>query len=205
MLNRIWAVIERDLRRFRRSPMLIVMSTLMPLVQLVVLGYAFGGKVKHLTLAVVDQDHGVPALKIREMCQAIGANAKTFDTVPYTDEAAAVRDLRDGKLNGVLTLPPHFSRDQLAGLNPRVALIEDNTDQFSSSALEGALTQLLADFGQKAPAPRVSTSATLSVVEVYPYVPYIQFLLPGVTVLSIFVSASSSSTTRPAGSTRATS
>jgi ABC-2 type transport system permease protein len=189
MLNRIWAVIERDLRRFRRSPMLIVMSMIMPLVQLVVLGYAFGGKVKHLTVGVVDQDHALPAVQLKEMCQAVAANAQTFDTVAYDDEAQAVRDLRTGKLNGVLTIPPRFSRDQLSNLNPRVALIEDNTDQFSSSALEASFDQILSDYNQKQPAPRVATAPTLSVVEVYPYVPYIQFLLPGVTVLSIFVSA----------------
>ena len=43
--------------------MLIVMSMIMPIVQLVVLGYAFGGNVKHLKVGVVDQDHGVPAVK----------------------------------------------------------------------------------------------------------------------------------------------
>ena len=41
-MHRIWAIIERDLRRFRRSPMLIAVSMLMPIVQLVVLGHAFG-------------------------------------------------------------------------------------------------------------------------------------------------------------------
>src|SRR6202041_1330637 len=42
----------------------------------------------------------------------------------------------------------------------------------------------------KPPVPsRLSANATLSVVEVYPYVPYIQYLLPGSTVLAIFVSA----------------
>ena len=50
--NRIWALIERDLRRFRRSPTLIVVSMILPLVQLVVLGYAFGGKIKNLELGV---------------------------------------------------------------------------------------------------------------------------------------------------------
>ena len=47
-MHRILALIERDLRRFRRSPTLIVVSMVMPLVQLVVLGYAFGGKIKEL-------------------------------------------------------------------------------------------------------------------------------------------------------------
>ena len=62
-MHRILAIIERDLRRFRRSPTLMIVSMIMPLVQLVVLGYAFGGKVKNLQVGVVDQDHGVPAVQ----------------------------------------------------------------------------------------------------------------------------------------------
>jgi ABC-2 type transport system permease protein len=188
-MHRIWAIIERDLRRFRRSPTLIVVSILMPLVQLLVLGYAFGGKVKNLQLGVVDEDHGVPAIKLKEMCQAIAANARTFETVAYTDQAAAMSDLRNGKINGVLEIPPHFSRKLRAGDNPRIALIEDNTDQFSSSALGGALTGMLQAYDAPAVPPRTTPSAKLDVVEVYPYVPYIQYLLPGTTVLAIFVSA----------------
>ena len=188
-MHRIWAIIERDLRRFRRSPTLMLMSMLMPLVQLVVLGYAFGGKVKNLEIGVVDQDHDVPAIKLKEMFQAVAANARTFDTIAYTDQGSALQDLRDGKINGVLTIPPHFSRDVLAGANPRVALVEDNTDQFASSALGGALDSILASYNPPAAAPRTSANATLSVVEIYPYVPYIQYLLPGTIALAIFVSA----------------
>ena len=188
-MHRIWAIIERDLRRFRRSPTLIVVTMVMPLLQLVVLGYAFGGKIKHLEIGVVDQDHGVPVVRLREMFQAVAANARTFDTVAYSDEGQALRDLREGRIGGLVTIPPDFSRQLLAGASPRIALIEDNTDQFSAASLEGALTQLLASYNQKAPAPRLTANVTLSVVEVYPYVPYIQYLLPGTIVLSIFVSA----------------
>src|SRR5271154_1654713 len=138
-MHRVWAMIERDLRRFRRSPVLVVVSIIMPLVQLIVLGYAFGGKIKNLHIGVVDEDHGVPAIKLREMCQAVAVNAATFNAIQYSDKAAAMRDLRDGKLNGVLNIPPQFSRKLLAGANPRIALVEDNTDQFSASALEGSL------------------------------------------------------------------
>src|SRR5580704_12750021 len=105
-MHRVWAIIERDLRRFRRSPILVVISIIMPLVQLVILGYAFGGKIKNLEVGVVDQDHGVPAVKLKEMFQAIAANARTFDTIAYSDEGTALRDLRNGKINGLLTIPP---------------------------------------------------------------------------------------------------
>src|SRR3974390_2087402 len=188
-MNRILAIIERDLRRFRRSPTLIVVSMIMPLLQWVVLGYAFGGKIKHLKVGVVDQDHGVPAIKLKEMFQAVAANARTFDTIAYSDEAIAMRDLRNGKINGVIEIPPQFSRKTIAGENPQVALAEDNTDQFVASALEGTLTQLLVPFNQKPVPPRLTSNTVLSVVEIYPYVPYIQYLLPGTIVLAIFVSA----------------
>jgi ABC-2 type transport system permease protein len=188
-MHRVWAIIERDLRRFRRSPVLVVVSIIMPLVQLVVLGYAFGGKIKNLHVGVVDEDHGVPAIKLQEMCQAVAANAQTFDTVAYSDKTTAMTDLRNGKIAAVLNIPPEFSRKVLAGANPRVALVEDNTDQFSASALEGSIGAMLAPYNSPAVPPRMTAAATLSVVEVYPYVPYIQYLLPGTIVLAIFVSA----------------
>jgi len=188
-MHRILAIIERDLRRFRRSPTLILVAMIMPLVQLVVLGYAFGGIIKDLHVGVVDQDHGMQAVKLKEMFEAVHANARTFDTTSYSDLAVAEKDLRDGKINAVLNIPPLFSRKVLAGFDPKVALIEDNTDQFVSATLEGTLTSMLVPYNVKAPLPHTTAGATLSIVEVYPYVPYIQYLLPGTIVLSIFVSA----------------
>jgi ABC-2 type transport system permease protein len=186
-MHRVWAIIERDLRRFRRSPTLLVISLLMPIVQLVVLGYAFGGTVKRLRLAVVDQDHGLQAIKLRELSGAIEANARTFQTVAYADQGTALDALRNGRINGVLTIPPGFSRRVLAKDDPHVALIEDNTDTFVSNTLEGSLSGMLSAYNQPVVDPdRVSASTALDVVEVYPYVPYIQFLLSGSIVLAIF-------------------
>src|SRR5215467_5193102 len=186
-MGRTWAIIERELRRFRRSPILIVVSMVFPIVQLVVLGYAFGGNVKHLKLAIVDQDHGVPAVRVRELASAVASGARTIDTVDYADSGQALAALRNGRVNGVLTIPPDFSRRVLARNDPRVALIEDNTDNFVSVALAGTLGGLVASYSQPARAPRVPADPTLDVVEVYPYVPYIQYLLPGSVVMSIFM------------------
>ena len=187
-MQRTWALIERELRRFRRSPTLIVASLVFPMVQLLVLGYAFGGNVKHLTVGVVDRDGSVPAVKIREMFGAIGSNAKTFDTIGYSDERHALTDLRNGRLNGVLTIPPDFSRRVLARESPHVALIEDNTDTFASSTLGAALANLIGAYNEHAEtSTRLSTQTVLDVVEVYPYVSYIQYLLPGSIAMSIFL------------------
>jgi ABC-2 type transport system permease protein len=185
-MHRTWAIVERELRRFRRSPMLIVMSMIFPVVQLVVLGYAFGGNVKHLKVGVVDQDHGVPAVKVRELAAAASSGARTIDPIEYTDPGQALTDLRNGRINGVLTIPPEFSRRVLERNQPRIALIEDNTDNFVSVALAGTLNAIIGAYNQPA-ARRVPDRATLDVVEVYPYVPYVQYLLPGSICMSIFM------------------
>ena len=185
---RIGALIERDLRRFRRSPTLMIVSMVMPLVQLVILGYAFGGNIKNINLGVVDQDYREPAVRLKGMLNAVTVNARTFKPVFYHDQGRAMRDLREGRIDAVLNIPPDFSRYALSGADPKVALIVDNTDRFSSSALTSNLTQLLDAFNAKPVISRQNHLATLSVVEVYPYVPYIQFLLPGTIVLAVFVS-----------------
>ncbi|HKP59865.1 MAG TPA: ABC transporter permease [Polyangiales bacterium] len=187
-MERMLAIIEREFRRFRRSPALIVMSLMLPIVQLVVLGYAFGGNVKHLKVAVVDQDHHVPATKLRELTNAVAANAGTFDTVSFADLGAAVHALREGQVHGVLSIPPDFSQKTLTKTGPRVALIEDNTDGFVSSALAATLSGVVGSYNTpRATAQRMPAGAALDVVEIYPYVPYIQYLLPGSIVMSIFM------------------
>jgi ABC-2 type transport system permease protein len=186
-MSRALAIVEREMRRFRRSPTLIVISLIFPLIQLVILGYAFGGNVKHLKLGIVDQDHGMPAVKIHELAQAVAANAKTFDTTPYADEGQALADLRNGRINGVLTIPPDYSRRVLSRDAPRVALIEDNSDSFVTATLAANVGAMVGALNQPAASPRIASQPTLDVVEVYPYVPYIQYLLPGSIVMSIFM------------------
>src|SRR6476659_3807212 len=160
-MKRTLAIVEREMRRFRRSPFLIVMSMIFPLAQLVVLGYAFGGNVKHLKLAIVDQDHGLPAVRIRELALAAASGARTIDTIDYSDPGQALTDLRNGRVNGVLTIPPEFSRRVLQKREPRVALIEDNTDTFVSVALAATLGAMVGTYNQPATAARIPGQATL--------------------------------------------
>jgi ABC-2 type transport system permease protein len=187
-MQRIWAIVERELRRFRRSPTLMVISIVFPVVQLVVLGYAFGGNVKHLRVGVVDQDHGLSAVKIRELTRAVTSGAKTFDVVEYSDSGQALTDLRNGRLNGVLLIPPEFSRRTLENTDPRLALIEDNTDNVVAATLAAAAEGLVRAFNEPSVDPRrMPRQASLDVIEVYPYVPYIQYLLPGSIVMAVFM------------------
>jgi ABC-2 type transport system permease protein len=68
-----------------------------------------------------------------------------------------------------------------------VALIEDNTDNVVAGALASTMASMLVAYNEPPTPTRVVEKAALDVVEVYPYVPYIQYLLPGSIVMSIFM------------------
>ena len=75
-LYRIAAIMERDLRKFFRSPALMMTSMVFPMMQLIVLGYAFGGKITGVSIALVDEDHAAQSRLVREKLNAIVAGAK---------------------------------------------------------------------------------------------------------------------------------
>ena len=131
--QRISAIIERDMRKFFRSPALMMSSMIFPLMQLIVLGYAFGGKIKGIKVAVVDQDHSAASRNVRQRFDAIEAGPQTLEIEDYRSMSDAIVDLRTGFVRAVVYIPPDYSRRVDQGNRPRIVFIEDNTDNFVTS------------------------------------------------------------------------
>ncbi len=204
---RIFALIERDMRKFFRNPALMMASMIFPLVQLVVLGYAFGGKITKVRVALVDKDTGTQARQVRAGLNAIVENPETFHLTQYADLSEAVTDLKAGFLKAVIFIPPDFSQRVLRNEKPRIAFIEDNTDTFTSSGIFERMQQLQNSLNGPVLPPlepgespaanlaglfspnRLPASIEVQTVEVYPYIDYIKYLLAGSISLSIFVTA----------------
>lgn len=204
---RIIALIERDMRKFFRNPALMMASTIFPLVQLVVLGYAFGGQITNVLVGLVDKDHGAQAVDVRSKLNAIVAYPRTFRLRDYPDLPAAMQELRAGFIKAVIYIPPDYSQRVLRNENPRIAFIEDNTDTFTASGIAERMQQLqnslngpvlpavrsgeslvAATSGISSP-DRLPTTVAIQTVEVYPYIEYIKYLLAGSISLAIFVTA----------------
>jgi ABC-type multidrug transport system permease subunit len=206
-LYRIRAIIERDMRKFFRSPALMMTSMVFPLMQLIVLGYAFGGKIKNVRLALVDEDRGAQSRLVRQRLYAVVDGPQTFRISEYSNLPDAMTDLRSGFVKAVLDIPPDFSQRVLRGERPRLAFIEDNTDNFTASGILERVQQIQATLnGPELPPmqPGESLASTMSgmftperlpsrveiqTVEVYPYIEYIKYLLAGSISISIFVVA----------------
>ena len=187
-MNRMWAIVEREMRKFFRSPVLMIMSMMLPIVQLIILGNAYGGKIRGTRVAIVDHDRGPQAVKVREACDAVTANIATFKTLNYADDQAAREDVRTGKLDAAIIIPPQYSRRVYAQDAPRLGLVVDNSDQFTSGSIEGEIQSLIDALNAPViQAPIVKTIA-LEVVELYPYVSYMKFLLAGSCALAMYIS-----------------
>ena len=188
-LYRISAIIERDMRKFFRSPALMVSAMVFPLMQLIVLGYAFGGKIKGVRIALVDEDRSSESRLLRERFAAIAAGPKTFRAVDYDSLSSAVIDLRAGFVRGVVHIPAGFSRRVYQHNRPRIALVQDNTDRFMQVELYERLQQIVNALNAPEVSPRLPGLIDLQVVEVYPYIEYIKYLLAGSISMAIFVVA----------------
>ena len=187
-MNRALAIVEREMRKFFRSPALMLVAMVFPLVQLIVLGNAFGGKIRDARLGVVDEDGGAQALKVREAFDSVRSNMRTFQPIYYDNEKKATDDVRNGKIEGAVIIPPQFSRRVYEQDEPRISLVVDNSDNFMSSTLEGELSDLTTALNNPAIEPRVLQQTALQVVELYPYIEYMKYLLPGSITLAMFVS-----------------
>ena len=187
-MNRMMAIVEREMRKFFRSPALMLVAMVFPLVQLIVLGNAFGGKIRDAKLGLVDEDGGTQALKIREAFDSVRANIRTFEPVYYTDEKKAVEDVRNGKIQGAVIIPPQYSRRVYEQDAPKIGLVVDNSDNFMTATLEDEMTGITNALNNPTVEPRILQQTVLQIVELYPYIEYMKYLLPGSIALAMFVS-----------------
>ena len=187
-MNRMMAIIEREMRKFFRSPALMMASMIFPLVQLIVLGNAFGGKIRDAKMGVVDEDHGTQASASRKRLTRCGRMPEHLSPVPYDNEVQAREDVRNGKIQGAVIIPAQYSKMVYEKNHPRIALIVDNSDNFMSSTFEDKMTEVTNALNQPDVSPRLLQQTALEVVELYPYIEYMKYLLPGSITLAMFVS-----------------
>lgn len=183
----IFAMVRRDLRKYFRSAALMLVSLFLPLLQLVIIGHAFGGQIRNVEVALVSLDQGFEAVRVQEAFRAVEVNARTFRVTLEDDLDAALDATHNGVVAAAIVIPEDYSRNVRQQLRPRLGLVLDNTDPFVVGALTQKMTELVNAVNQPDVSPRYLQQVALEVVELYPYVEYIEYLLPGAITLAIFV------------------
>ncbi|MGB9080948.1 MAG: ABC transporter permease [Desulfuromonadaceae bacterium] len=122
---RFWAIVIKEFVQMRRDRITFVMIIGIPVVQLMLFGYAINGDPKHLPTAVLQADSSPQG---RSLLAAL-KNSDYFRFVREVHtEAEADAALARGEVQFVVTIPENFSRTLLRGEKPTLLVEADATD-----------------------------------------------------------------------------
>jgi ABC-2 type transport system permease protein len=138
-LTRIAAVMVKEFTQLRRDRITYAMILVMPLMQLLLFGYAVNTDPRHLPAAVVSHDHG----------RLANALVATLERTSYVDvkhlptsEAEMDRLMRRGDISLALTIPPDFSEKVLKGEHAQVLAEVDASDPMAAGGVTAAVAAL---------------------------------------------------------------
>jgi ABC-2 type transport system permease protein len=137
--QRIWAVFVKELQQMLRDRLTFAMAVGVPVLQLVLFGYAINTDPKGLPTVLVAQDSGPLG---RSVVAAL-ANSGYFRIVRTTgSEAAGDALIARGEVQFMVVLPPDFSTRIVRGEKPALLVSVDATDPSAAANAIAALAVL---------------------------------------------------------------
>jgi len=122
---RLFAIAWKELLQLRRDRLTMGMMVALPLVQLMLFGYAINTEVRHIPMVVYDQDHTAES---RDLVRSMVATTY-YDVVGHVRDYQAIRRaLRTSEARVALVIPATYSRNLKRGATARVQLIVDGSD-----------------------------------------------------------------------------
>ena len=137
-IQRVTAVLTKEFKQLLRDRLTYAMILVVPIIQLLLFGYAINSDPKHLPTAVFVQDQGTMA---RSVLAALN-NSEYFDiveTVRSTHELDSL--IARGKVQFAITIPGDFTRRVVRRDRPEILVDADASDP---SATGGAVAALAA-------------------------------------------------------------
>ncbi|MES2126135.1 MAG: ABC transporter permease [Pseudomonadota bacterium] len=142
--TRLAAILIKEFRQMKRDRLTFAMMVGVPIMQLVLFGYAINTDPKHLPIAVVENDHSEFS---RSFVQGL-ENSQYFRVAARpANESDGKRLLDMGEVQFLLVVPPDFGRRLVRGEHPAILLAADATDPSASgnalAALNGITRQAI--------------------------------------------------------------
>ena len=125
MMLRTLALVRKEFLHILRDPRTLGVMFLMPIVQLLLLGYAATTDIEHLRTAVFDGDKTAES---RELIEAYRAS-NYFDIAYYVESEQEMEILVDsGRVRAGLIIPAGYSGELAAGERAQAAFVIDGSD-----------------------------------------------------------------------------
>jgi ABC-2 type transport system permease protein len=138
-IARVKSIARKELRHIVRDPFTLGMALGLPLVMLVLFGFAIDFDVRDIALTVIDRDQTKPS---REMIETI-AGTGLFKVKTGSVEGSPTADLDHEKSKGVLIIEKGFGEDLRANHNPKMQLLMDGADNSVAGTIGAYLAGLV--------------------------------------------------------------
>jgi len=138
-VKRLMSVLIKEFTQMLRDKLTFAMLVGIPLVQLILFGYAINSNPKHLPTVVTSYDHSaytrqfIVAMQNTDYFDVLNANAS---------DKEAEADIAAGRAQFAFEIPVNFTRDLLRGERPSLLMTVDATDPMSSAYAVSALNVL---------------------------------------------------------------
>jgi ABC-2 type transport system permease protein len=143
-LHRLWAIVLKEFIQMKRDRVTFAMMAGIPLMQLLLFGFAINSDPRHLPAALRAADQGPFA---RTLVAALRQSDYFAFTREAVTEAEAQRLLQVGEVQFVINIPEDFTRKILRGEQPTVLIEADATDPAATgpalSAVRALANQML--------------------------------------------------------------
>ncbi len=171
-LSRIQAIFFKELLQLKRDKMTFRMIIMIPIIQLLLFGYAINTNVRHIPVGVVDLSQTTLS---RVLIQTVEATQTVAFTKQYTDLNQAQKDIASAKIRAVLYIPPDLSqrlvRSNSIGQStpsstsgetsrPIAQWIVDGSDTIIASTIKGLRSMPLTELLDKPANQKTPTFAT---------------------------------------------
>jgi ABC-2 type transport system permease protein len=125
MLTRPLVIAWKELLQLRRDRMTLAMMAVLPIVQLLLFGYAINTDVRHIPTVIYDQDHSAASRELAQSLRVTGFYDLLGEVRGY---AEIERALRSGRARAALVIPASYASNLRAGRASQLQLVVDGSD-----------------------------------------------------------------------------
>ncbi len=183
-------ILQKEFLQIFRNKGMLPVIILLPIVQLVLLGYAANYKIKNIAIDIVDHDHSTWSNRLRDKIAAspyFQLNSSPLRT------AAALKDLENNKADLVLVIPAHFERNLVRKDRQKLQILVNAITGRKAGIAAGYVQNIMQDFNNqirtewidKTTGKRSNTIEVTNAFWYNPHMDYKQFMVPGILVILV--------------------
>ena len=162
-LGRILVVAHKELLQLRRDRLTIGMMVALPLMQLVLFGYAIDTDVRHIPTVVYDTDRTAASRDLARRLELTGYYDLVDEARGYPDIQAA---FRSGEAGVALVIPARYGADLARGRAAHVQLLVDGSDPLTVASASNTAVSVTGQLAAQRGEARLATGVRPATIDV---------------------------------------